>query len=147
LAAEIRAGDTLQFSTTVSGSEGVIPIGDPFAPKQAAILPVGLKGRVRSSQPDAATKRVIWSINGVPGGNQATGTITDKGLYNSPSILPSPNAVEVTARSVAEPSVSQTALLTLYNPIPAIASVTPSKVSEGAFTLTVIGRSFVDGAQ
>ncbi len=75
------------------------------------------------------------------------GTISGNGLYHSPPILPTPNAVDVTAASVAEPSVSQTALLTLYNPIPTVTSVTPSKVSVGAFALTVSGQSFVKGAQ
>lgn len=75
------------------------------------------------------------------------GTISANGLYHSPLILPTPNAVGVTAASVAEPSVSQTALLTLYNPIPTVTSVTPSKVSVGAFMLTVSGQSFVEGAQ
>ena len=125
LAADVRAGDTLKFSATVSSAAGTTP--------GRALGPV--------------TKKVIWSINGIPGGNAALGTINADGLYNSPSIPPSFNSVEVTATSVAEPSVSQTALLTLYNPIPTVTSVTPSKVSVGAFTLTVSGRSFVKGAQ
>lgn len=122
LAVEIRAGDAEQFSATVSGS-------------------------VSATFGYATNKKVIWSINGIPGGNAAVGTISVNGLYTSPSTLPTPNAVEVTATSVAEPSVSQSALLTLYNPIPTVTSVAPSKVSVGAFTLTVSGRGFVAGAE
>jgi parallel beta-helix repeat protein len=120
LSAEVRAGDTVQFSAKVWGT-----------------------GRRRGVE----SKQVIWSINGIPGGNAAVGTISVNGLYISPSILPDSNAIEVIATSVAEPSVSRTALLTLYNPIPTVTSVTPSKVSVGAFTLTVNGGSFVEDAE
>jgi parallel beta-helix repeat protein len=138
LAVDLRAGDTQQFSATVSGSTitSVTPVGNALLPRPTGLAHAG-----------PTTKRVIWSINGVPGGNAALGTINAKGLYISPTTPPDPNAVEVTASSVVDPSISQTALLTLYNPIPTVTSVTPSKVSVGGVTLTVSGRNFVEGAQ
>ena len=148
LAVEVRAGDTEQFSATVSGSVPALVGGGILSRSIDASQISRPDGPLPSpTHPGAATKRVIWSINGIPGGNTAVGTISPDGLYHSPSILPSVNAVSVTAASVAEPSVSQTALLTLYNPIPTVTSVTPGKVSVGAFTLMVSGQRFVEGAQ
>lgn len=148
LAADLRAGDTQQFSATVSGSVPAT-VGPTFLPASARTAFADRPershpGRIR---PRPATLKVIWSINGVPWGNAAVGTINTKGLYTSPTILPTPNAIEVTAASEAEPSVSETALLTLYNPVPAATVVTPAKIQIGAFSLTVSGRSFVKGAQ
>ena len=144
LAAEIRAGDTQQFSAIVSGTVQV-PVG--AAPPASAtpmdrLLP--FPNPIRSRP---ATQGVVWSINGVPGGNAAMGTISAQGLYTSPAVLPTLNAIEVNAASAAEPSVSETALLTLYNPIPAVTKVTPAKVPVGTFSLTISGRGFVPGAQ
>ena len=152
LAADVRAGGTVQFSAMVSSAAGTAPSGSASMPTRTGAT----QNRHRlephpspggAAPPGTATKQVIWSINGIRGGNAAVGTISANGLYNSPSIPPSPNAVEVTATSVAEASVSQTALVTLYNPIPTALSVVPSKVSAGPFTLTLSGRGFVQGSQ
>jgi parallel beta-helix repeat protein len=147
LAVEIRVGDVEQFSATVSGSPPP-PVGDGFLPRQRIKVrksPAPL--RPGPVQVGASNKQVIWSINGMQGGNTTVGTINASGLYSSPSVLPSPNAVDVTAASVAEPSISTTALITLYNPVPSVTSVTPSKISAGAFKLTLNGHNFVAGAQ
>jgi hypothetical protein len=88
-----------------------------------------------------------WSVNGVPGGNAAVGTIDATGLYTAPATVPSPNAVKVTATSATDPSISATAALALYNPIPVVTSVSPTTVHVGAFTLRVSGAGFAKGAQ
>src|SRR6185369_7657692 len=121
LAVEVRAGDAEQFSATVSGDVPA-PAGDGFLPRSTSASQIDRPEKPRPGpiHPAAATTGVIWSVNGVLGGNAAVGTISANGLYHSPPILPTPNAVDVTASSVANPSVSQTALLTLYNPIPTV---------------------------
>jgi IPT/TIG domain-containing protein len=88
-----------------------------------------------------------WSVNGVLGGNATVGIISAAGLYAAPATLPNPNIVNVTAASAADPSVSATVPLTLYNPIPVVTSISPNSVSVGSFTLTVSGSKFVTGAQ
>ncbi|HWZ42216.1 MAG TPA: hypothetical protein VNW97_02010 [Candidatus Saccharimonadales bacterium] len=40
---------------------------------------------------------VTWSVNGVTGGNAATGTITSNGLYTAPTPFPTPNTFTLTA--------------------------------------------------
>jgi hypothetical protein len=77
--AQLRAGDSVQFSATVSGIA-------------------------------AASKRVSWSVNGVPGGNAVVGTITDRGLYQAPAVVPNANTIKIAG--VVQPSVSGAAILT-----------------------------------
>jgi YD repeat-containing protein len=60
--------------------------------------------------------RVIWSVDGIVGGNATVGTITPDGLYNAPS--PSTTAtsslvVTIRATSVAVPGLSATASVTV----------------------------------
>jgi hypothetical protein len=90
---------------------------------------------------------VTWSVNSVLGGNATVGTIDTKGLYRAPATLPNPNTVKVAAASSAVPSISAATLLTLYNPVPVVTSVSPNKISVGPFTLTVSGQQFTAGAQ
>jgi len=56
---------------------------------------------------------VSWSVNGIPGGNAASGSISPSGLYTAPSILPSPTGVTVEAASNSTPSAFGTAKVTL----------------------------------
>ncbi len=75
------------------------------------------------------------------------GTIDARGLYTAPATLPNPNFVKVSASSITGPSASATAPVTLYNPIPILASVSPKSLSVGRFTLVITGSKFVKGAQ
>jgi hypothetical protein len=60
---------------------------------------------------------ITWSVNGIVGGNPAVGTIVaasfTSALYTAPSTLPSPSTVSITARSVADPSATANAAVTL----------------------------------
>jgi uncharacterized protein (DUF1800 family) len=89
---------------------------------------------------------VSWSVNGVPGGNDTVGTIIGNGNYTAPLGLPTPNNITVTATSIADSTQSGNAAITLQNPAPVLTSVTPPSVTIGAFTLTVNGTGFVNGA-
>ena len=71
---------------------------------------------------------VSWSVNGVPSGNAAVGTITTSGVYTAPADLPSPAVVQVTATSQAAPTISGSANETIVSDIvlalsPGVASV------------------------
>ena len=134
--AHIRAGDTALFVAKANNPQQISPgsSNNPRPRSSADILRPTNSG-------------VTWSVNGIPGGNPTVGTIDAKGLYTAPATLPNPNFARVTATSVAAPSVSATELVTLYNPIPSITSISPTTVSVGGLTLTVIGRGFAKGAQ
>lgn len=61
--------------------------------------------------PGANDQGVIWSVNGIPGGNAALGTIAKSGLYWTP--YPAPSSVIIKATSTFDPTKSATALVTL----------------------------------
>ena len=86
-------------------------------------------------------------MNGVAGGNSTVGKITAAGVYTPPSTIPANNTVNVTAVSVASPTVSGTAPVSILNPIPSITGAEASPVSGTSYTLEVDGSSFVNGAQ
>jgi uncharacterized protein (DUF1800 family) len=87
-------------------------------------------------------KLLIWTLNGVRGGNALVGTITAEGLYTAPLIPPATNIV-LTATSVANPAASTSAAITVLNPLPTISSVTPAKITPGPFTAVIDGSGFV----
>ena len=90
---------------------------------------------------------VTWQVNGVAGGNTATGTISASGLYTAPNSVPNPNMVTVRAVSSADATVSGSSTLTLQNPVPVLAGLAPTSVPAGAFAIAVNGSGFVSGAQ
>jgi hypothetical protein len=92
-----------------------------------------------------ASGGVTWSVNDVPGGDGGVGTIDAGGRYLAPSSVPSPNPVTVRATSVAVPTASGSAAVTVL-PLPSISSVSPSSFPTGPFTLTVDGAGFTAGA-
>ncbi len=89
---------------------------------------------------------VSWSVNGIPGGNDTVGTIIGNGNYSAPLTVPTANNITVTATSVIDSTQSGNAAISLLNPMPVLTSVAPTSVSTGAFTLTLTGTGFVNGA-
>ena len=88
-----------------------------------------------------------WTVNGVAGGNSTVGAISATGIYTAPLTLPTPNNVTVTATSVEDPTKSANATITLENPIPMIASVTPNIfTADQQFEMTVNGTGFTAGS-
>jgi len=73
----------------------------------------------------ATNAAVTWSVDGVTGGSAATGTVSTQGVYTAPPDLPATPAVQVTATSVADPTKSATAEITITSDI-AIAIAPPS---------------------
>ncbi|HEV2201599.1 MAG TPA: hypothetical protein VGR73_17400 [Bryobacteraceae bacterium] len=57
---------------------------------------------------------VTWKVNGVTLGSPATGTITPKGVYTAPKTVPTPATVTVSAVSIADPTKSAGALVTIW---------------------------------
>lgn len=57
---------------------------------------------------------VTWSVNGIPGGNAAVGTVSLSGVYTAPYVKPSPAVVAVTA-TTADATKSASAQITIIN--------------------------------
>ena len=90
---------------------------------------------------------VMWQVNGVTGGSAATGTINSSGVYTAPSAVPAGGNVTVAAVSSASATATGASAVTLLNPVPVLAGISPASVSAGAFTIAVNGNGFVAGSQ
>jgi uncharacterized protein (DUF1800 family) len=90
---------------------------------------------------------ITWQVNGIAGGNSSIGTITSAGIYTPPVSIPAGGTVSVTVVSVASPSVSGSAQVSLLNPIPVATTATATLASGTSYSLDVAGTGFVSGAQ
>jgi hypothetical protein len=108
---------------------------------------LGATDQMTSTVTGSSNENVSWFVNGVADGNSSLGTISASGLYTAPGAMPSPGTVMIKAVSAADSTATGTASLTLWNPTPTLASVSPQSFATGAFTLTVNGSNFVSGAQ
>ena len=108
---------TSTTTPTVSGTATVTVT--PAAPVTVTVSPTSATVRVNKTKAFTATvqnatnKSVTWKVNGVTGGNSTVGTISSLGTYKAPSSLPSPSTVTVTAVSVADPTKSANAAVTI----------------------------------
>ncbi len=75
---------------------------------------------------------VMWSVNGVTGGNSTTGTISTNGLFTAPQNMPQPATVSVGATSVADPSASSTASATITSDVAVSVAPPSANVELGA---------------
>ncbi|MBL8227671.1 MAG: hypothetical protein JNL98_04315 [Bryobacterales bacterium] len=112
----------------------------------SATLHVGKPQQFAANVQGATNTAVTWSVSGVAGGNTVVGLIDATGRYVAPTNPPSPANVTVQATSVAAPTVSGAASVTVL-PLPNITSVSPSPITVGSFTLTVNGVGFLNGSQ
>jgi uncharacterized protein (DUF1800 family) len=120
------------------------PVGDTLtiSPSTANVR----AGSTQAFTPSLTTKPLTWTVNGVTGGSPTTGTIDANGNYTAPAILPSPNSVTIGAEETSKNSVNSSSAVTLWNPIPQVANVSPSQIDVGNFSLTITGSNFVNGA-
>ena len=92
---------------------------------------------------------VIWSVDGIVGGNSPAGTITTAGVYIAPADLSSPASVQVTATSHADPTKSATASVTIASDINVAIAPGSAGVELGAtlgFHATITSRGHPDTA-
>lgn len=107
---------------------------------------LGATRKYAASLANAVDKRVVWSVNGIPGGSSAVGTVTTDGLYTAPRVMPAAGQVTITAVSVADTRSVANGIAQLINPVPAIQSVVPTYLTYGTQRVTVTGVGFVEGS-
>ena len=78
-------------------------------------MQVGQTWQVKATVTGTGNHHLIWQVDNADGGSTAAGKISKSGLYTSPSKVPLPAIATVTAVSVADPSVSATATVTLLS--------------------------------
>jgi hypothetical protein len=88
-------------------------------PVSVTVSPATATVRVRRSKQFTAAvqnttdTRVTWQVNGITGGNSTVGTISMSGQYTAPNAVPQPRTVTVRAISLADPSKSGSASVTV----------------------------------
>ena len=73
-------------------------------PSQATVA-LGKLQQFTASIGDMADQRVVWLVDGIEGGSPIVGTISAEGIYKAPSTVPTAQAAQIEARSVAFPSL------------------------------------------
>ncbi|HTS11829.1 MAG TPA: DUF1800 family protein [Candidatus Limnocylindrales bacterium] len=143
--AVVSAG--LMFGCSGLPSGGLLPTGDALSVTPATpSVRAGAQEQFTASVPgSSAGPTITWMVNGTPGGNSTVGTITTTGNYTAPATIPNPNTVTISA-SVESTHASGSTTATLLNPVPEVASVSPSQLNVGPFTITLSGSDFVNGA-
>jgi hypothetical protein len=131
----VTVSATSVAAPTASGSSAVSLHSDiviNISPTSAS-LPTGSSQAFSASMTSASDPNpgVTWSVNGVAGGNSTLGTIASTGIdsatYVAPASVPSPPTLNVTATSVADPSKSSSARVTIL--CAAANSVSPATAS------------------
>ena len=107
----------------------------------SASVPVKHSQQFRATVSGTSNTAVNWLVNGTLGGNSTVGTISSSGLYTAPAVIPS-TSVRVTARSVAHPTASASAAVsvTVWVSISPTTASVPVKHSQ-QFRATVSGSS------
>ncbi len=91
-----------------------------------------------------ANTKVTWQVNGVTKGSATYGTITAGGLYTAPAKIPA-NGITITALG-SDNKTSATVYVAVEPAGPAIASISPSPIPVGSYSITVQGTGFKKGA-
>ena len=134
-----------------SGSGVTVTISPPYAFLPASTATLSTL-QFSATVTGASTTSVTWSVASAVAGQGCAGagcgSVSASGLYSAPTAAPSPNAISVTASSVADPTKSASATLALTTG-PVIEKLLPSSVMAGAvssFPLAVQGMNFVAGS-
>ena len=118
--AEVPEGATTG-PVTVTTPRGSVSTATPFTVRGVRVTPASARVDFSQTQQFAAevvvagnTQAVVWSVNGIDGGNSSVGTISPAGLYTAPA--QSAGTVVVRAASVAAPELFDEAAVTVRDP-------------------------------
>ena len=113
------SADSGQARQSTATTPPVTPPPPPPAAVTITISPATVLMRVATSKTFTATVKntsnqsVTWKVNGITGGNSAVGIISSLGTYKAPSVAPVGSVVKVSAVSVADPTKSATATVSV----------------------------------
>ena len=134
-------GLTIAFATFPGcggggASSGTLPPPPPtisvvVTPPSANML-LGKTLQLTATVSGSRDNSVNWSVNGIAGGNAASGTISPSGLYTAPADLPAPANVQITATSAADSASNASSQVTLTSDIVVGISSTSSSLELGA---------------
>jgi hypothetical protein len=90
---------------------------------------------------------VVWSVNGVVGGNPMVGLITPTGFYMAPQILPAPPSVNIMATSVADASKQGAASASIFSGNLMLSITGPAAVDNGTPAQYLVAITTDPGSQ
>jgi hypothetical protein len=99
-------------SATVSITNPAPPVTVIVSPSSTAVR-IGRTRKFTATVQNASVSTVSWKVNGIAGGNGTVGIISSAGAYSAPGSVPSPARVTVSATSMADPSASASAVVTI----------------------------------
>ena len=110
----------------------------------SATVAEGSTQRFQVKLTGSSNTSVTWAVSGAGCSGAACGTISGDGLYTPPASVPSPATLRVTVTSVADPTKSASASVTIVAAAAVLLSITPSSAavptaSTDSFTATVTG--------
>lgn len=85
-----------------------------------------------ASESGVPTTNVRWAVNGLTGGDPATGTISADGVYTAPATVPVPPVVTITTTHRDDAGLSASAAVTLVPPLLVLASSRPVSIAQAA---------------
>src|SRR5271157_269297 len=137
---------TLLAYPTISGSATVtitspIPIAVTVAPNNISVN-TGAQQQFTATVTGTSSTAVTWSITGIGCVAPSCGTISPSGLYTAPTTPPVPSYLNVVATSVADPTRSGSAIVTVVALVAVTISPTTTTVATGGqqqFTASVSG--------
>ena len=118
-AATAKSGVPLYVHTSDNELTQTLYVNVVAAPITITLSPSSATVRVNRTRQFSATVQnapnssVVWKVNGISGGNNSVGTISASGQYRAPGSVPSPAVLTVSATSVADPTKTATASVTV----------------------------------
>jgi YD repeat-containing protein len=97
----------------------VINVTGPLAvtPASALVLPNRTQ-QFAATLNGSPTSSVTWTVNGIPGGDTAIGTVSTSGLYTAPSTQALVTAATITATHIVDTTLTASATATVIVPKP-----------------------------
>lgn len=136
-----------------SPDEFLVPERIQLTPSRAQI-PVRNTLQLTASVVASGEYHLVWSVDGLPGGNPDVGFVSPDGLYRSPGVVPAGEVVVVTAWLASKPEVGGEAEVRIVPqpPVPGRALILPQaggqvQANDGRSKVTVPAGALTGGQE
>ncbi len=128
---------------------GSAPVANPLVTVTGATqLRLGTPQQFTATITNSSATALTWQVNGITGGTATTGTITSAGLYTPPAMIPTSNAVTITAIVGATVPFQGSVSASILNPIPVVTSAQATQSVIGtSYALDILGTGFLPTSQ
>ncbi|MFO1512964.1 MAG: FG-GAP-like repeat-containing protein [Verrucomicrobiota bacterium] len=111
----IESTDGVGTRVAYSASQFLVPERLHISPEAGEVV-VGQQQQFEAGIFAAGERTLIWSVNGIDGGNTNVGTISPQGLFRAPSEIPTNGLVTLAARLAANPLVNTQVVVRILPP-------------------------------